>query len=400
MNENKRPRRRAATQALLVLVLLAVGAGSAALLMKSSPKATRKPSEPPARLVETVTVRVGDHPTPVTAMGSVVAAREATLYPEVAGRIVAVGDNFIPGGRVTEGDRLLRLQDADYRLAVRQREAKVAQAKAALDRELGQQEVARREYQLLGEDLPPEEKALVLRGPQLASAEADLAEAEAALAQARLDLSRTDVQAPFDGVITERSVALGSRVTTNTALLSLVATDTFWVRVDLPVDALKWLDVPEDNGGKGSAVRLHRSDWPEGATRSGRVLRLVPSLEREARLAQLLVAVPDPLAQEPENRGQPRLLVNDYVEATLQGRTLEGVVALDRPLLRGGDRVWLLEDGRLVIRKVEVVFRGPEKVLVRAGLEDGDRVIATELATPVAGMALRTAQATRGGGAQ
>ncbi|HKJ76252.1 MAG TPA: efflux RND transporter periplasmic adaptor subunit [Gammaproteobacteria bacterium] len=400
MSESKRPLRRGLVQAVVVLILLAVGGAGAAFLMKSAPKASRKAAEPPARLVETVPARMGDHPTPVTAMGSVRAAQEATLYPEVAGRIVAVGDNFIPGGRVAKGELLLRLQDADYRLAVRQREAKVAQAEAALEREFGQQEVARREYQLLGEDLPPEERALVLRRPQLASAKADLAEAKAALDQARLDLSRTEVRAPFDGVITGRSVALGSRVTTGTAMLTLVATDTFWVRVDLPVDALKWLEVPEDDGGKGTTVTLRRSDWPQGEHRTGRVLRLIPSLEREARLAQLLVAVPDPLAQEADNRGKPRLLVNDYVEATLAGRTLEGVVALDRALLRGGDRVWILEDGKLVIREVEVAFRGPSKVLIAAGVEDGDEVVATELATPVPGMALRTAEAARDGGPQ
>lgn len=397
MNENKRPRGRGWAQAVVVVVLLALGAAGAGFLMQSAPKASRKPAAAPARLVETVTARVGDHPTPVTAMGSVLAAREATLYPEVAGRIVAEGENFLPGGRVAEGELLLRLEDADYRLAVRQAEAKVAQAEAALEQEHGQQAVARREYQLLGEELPPGEKALVLRKPQLASAEADLAEARAALAQARLDLSRTGVRAPFAGVITERSVALGSRVTTNTALLGLVATDTFWVRVDLPVGALKWLEVPEAGEGGGSEVALRRSDWPAGSSRAGRVLRLIPSLEREARLAQLIVAVPDPLAQAADNRGKPRLLVNDYVEATLVGRTLEDVVALDRALLRGGDRVWLLEDGKLVIREVDVAFRGPTQVLLRSGVEAGDRVVATELATPVAGMALRTADATGGG---
>lgn len=398
MNESKRPVRRVLVQVVVVLVVLAVGAGAVAFLMQSAPKASRRSAEAPARLVETVTARVGDHPTPVSAMGTVVAAREATLYPEVSGRIVAVGDNFVPGGRVAEGDLLLRLEDADYRLAVRQREAQVARAEAALEREHGQQEVARREYQMLGEELAPEERALVLRKPQLASAEAELAEAEAALAQARLDRSRTEIRAPFDGVITGRSVALGARVTTNTALLTLVATDTFWVRVDLPVDALKWLEVPEDNGGKGSAVALRRSDWPAGTTRAGRVLRLIPSLEQEARLAQLLVAVPDPLALAPEHRGQPRLLVNDYVGATLSGRTLEGVVALDRALLRGGSRVWVLEDGRLAIREVDVAFRGPEEVLIRSGIADGDEVVATDLASPVSGMALRTAEDPEGEG--
>ena len=390
-------RTRWALQSGIALALLAIGIGTAALLLDSAPKAGRRAAQRPAHLVETMPAKAGDHRTRVTAMGSVVAAREATLYPEVTGRIVSVGEHFLPGGRLRQGEVILRLDDADYRLAVRQADSAVAKARAALAQERGQQAVAERESKLLGGKLTPQEKALVLRKPQLASAEAALADTKASLAQAKLNLERTVVKAPFDGVITERSVALGSRVTPATALLSLVSTETFWVRLDLPLTSLHWIDVPQAPGEHGSPVRLRQSSWPKGVYRTGEVLRLVPKLESDARLAQLLVAVPDPLAQRPEHRGLPRLLVNDYVEATVEGKTLTNVFALDRALLHGGDRIWLFSKGQLEVRPVEVAFRGPEQVLIRDGLSAGDRVVTTDLTAPVPGMALRTVEAPAGG---
>lgn len=107
-------------------------------------------------------------------------------------------------------------------------------------------------------------------------------------------------------------------------------------------------------------------------------------------MAQLLVEVPDPLAMRPENRGLPRLLVNDYLQATIEGRVLRNTVALDRALLHGGDRVWLFAEGQLVVRPVKVLFRGPERVYIGEGLSAGDRVVTTDLSSPIPGMALRT----------
>lgn len=381
--------RRWPLQLGLVLLLLVIAAAGTLIMMASAPKAVRKPSEKIARLVEVMPVQLGDHQAEVAAMGQVVAASEAILYPDVVGRIVDVNERFIPGERVGAGEELLRLDDADYRLTVRQRRSALAQAEAALAREQGQQQVARREYEMLGEAIAADERGLVLREPQLASAKATREDARAALDRARLDLRRTVVKAPFDGIITEKSVALGTRVSNTSPLLTLVAVDRFWVRVDLPVEALKQINIPADPEEAGSSVKLRRGDWPEGVYREGRVLRLIPQLEEQARLAQILVEVRDPLALLPEHEGLPRLLINDYVEAFIEGRILKQTVALERSLLHGGDRVWLFENGKLTIRSVDVVFRNRERVFVRQNLKAGDRLVSTELSSPVAGMALR-----------
>lgn len=83
---------------------------------------------------------------------------------------------------------------------------------------MGQQEVARREFSMVQQDIAPEAAALVLREPQLESAKARVAAAEVAIAQAQLDLERTQVRTPFAALVLERSVSAGSQVSEGQAL--------------------------------------------------------------------------------------------------------------------------------------------------------------------------------------
>jgi hypothetical protein len=102
------------------------------------------------------------------------------------------------------------------------------------------------------------------------------------------------------------------------------------------------------------------------------------------------VSVRDPLGREAEAGAEPLLLLGSFVRVEIQGRVLDGVAALDRRLLRDGDRVWVMRtDGTLDIRPVSVAFGGDRRVLISHGLEDGERVVTTDLPAPVDGMPLR-----------
>ena len=86
-------------------------------------------------------------------MGTVVPAESVTLQPQVDGEIVFVSDDLEPGGLLSAGDELLRIDPRDYELAVLQRESEVAQAQSTLRLEQGQQSIAKREFELLSESM-------------------------------------------------------------------------------------------------------------------------------------------------------------------------------------------------------------------------------------------------------
>lgn len=385
--QNKRPWLR---RLMPVSVLLA-GAVVAMLLMQTGPSAKREPPPRQARLVETQPVVFGTARTRIEAMGTVIPAESVTLQPQVSGEIIAVSDDLEPGGLLRAGDELLRIDPQDYELAVLQRESEVAQAESALRLELGQQAIAKREFELLNETMEEEDRDLVLRKPQLESVRAQLALARASLKKAKLDLQRTRVTAPFNAIVESRPVEVGSRVTMTNTLAMLAGTDTCWVEVSVPVKELQWISVPRGNEATGSRVRISNpAAWGEGVSREGRVIRLAGDLEKEGRMARLIVEADDPFALKPESSDRPIMLMDSYVSVEIEGRQLEDVAAIAREHLRDGDRLWIMgADDTLEIRKVDIAFRGHDRIFVTQGVEGGERLVVTDLAAPVAGMPLR-----------
>ena len=370
----------------LPVTVIAAGFFIAFALVETAPKAERKAPEPQALLVDAVEITLRDVRVRVQGMGPVTPAREVEVRAQVGGEIVELSDELIPGGLFREDDPLLRIEPKDYELVVRQRRSEVAEAERDLKLELGQQEVARREYELLGEVITDEDRELVLRRPQLASARLRLAAAEAALEDAELDLARTAVKAPFNAFVRDKHVDVGEIVATTTPLVTLVGTDEFWVEISLPVDDLRWLEIPRRGDARGSPVEIHAT----GGKRKGHVARLAGDLEPEGRMARIIVSVSDPMALDPGREDEPGLLIGAYVRAEILGKRIEQVAPLARGLVREGGVVWVIDENEtLEIRPVDIVYRGREQVIVAGGLQEGDRVISTDLPAAVAGMPLR-----------
>jgi RND family efflux transporter MFP subunit len=379
------------TKLVLPVVIITTGVLFASHMIKNKPKSQRQRPAQMARLVEVIPVEPHDVSVTIKAMGAVVPAREVELKSQVAGKIIEMDPKIIPGGLFEQGQSLIRIEPDDYQLLVQQRQSDVANAESSLKLEQGNQAIAKQEYDLLGEEISPSDRELVLRQPQLASAQAALEAAQARLDQAKLDLNRTHITAPFNAVVKDKYVDLGAMVSQSTPLVSLTGTDEYWVVAMVPVQDLKWIQIPPRNGSEGSKVKIYNpSDWDENVFREGQVLHLGGELEEKGRRAQVLISIRDPLALTPENAGKEPLLINSYVRVEIEGRTIPSVVRLDRKLLRDGDNVWFLtSEGTLAIRPMEVAYRGEDSVLIRDGIDPNDQIITTDLATPVEGMALR-----------
>lgn len=392
--KSERKRRWLAPLGIVLFAILA----SAAMLM-TGPKATRTPPPRSARLVEIVPVHLADQRTVVEVMGTVLAEQEIQLTPRVSGAIVKTSPEFIPGGFFRKGDLMVQIDPADYELQVRQRASALAQAEVAYRLELGNQDVARREYELLGETIAEVDRDLVLRTPQLEAARVSVDAAQAALEAAELALSRTRIVAPFNGVLRERAATLGAVVGTGSPLGRFAGTDVFWVEASVPVDELRWIVIPRMAGDHGASARVtSETAWGKGIGRTGSVIRLRAGLEEQGRMARILIAVPDPLGMQPENQGTPRMILSTYVGVEIEGRTVPRAALIPRAVLRQDNTVWLAgADDRLEIRPVDVLFRGAGEV-VASGLSQGERLVTTDLSAPVEGMPLRIEGAQEGDG--
>lgn len=391
MEEKKQvtiPTGRKMLKIVLPFAVLIIAVIVALCITGTAPKARRSPPVREAPLVEVLTVRYSSERVTIPAMGSVIPAREITLKSQVAGKIVKINPRFTEGGYLKAGEEILRIDDQDYRLAVAEQHSAVVDAEYTLKLEMGRQDVAKREWELLSKGAPQGslDSELALRKPHLEKAQADLEAARAALKQTELNLARTVVRAPFSCIVRTKSVDLGSHVSSQDQLAELVGTDQYRVRASVPLDRLKWISIPRGMDDQGSKVHILYGNTV-GYEREGTVVKLLGDLEEEGRMARILIAVDDPLdLKSPENT-RPPLLIGEYVRLEIGGPELDGVVALPRSALRDGRNVWVAgDDDTLDIRAVDIAWRGETTVLVRNDLRDGERIITTGLSAPIQGM--------------
>ena len=325
----------------------------------------------------------------VSSQGQARPRTQINLVPQVSGRITYVNPDFIEGGFFEAGETLVRIDDADYRLAVTRADAQVAQATQALAREQAESDLARSEWEELGEG---EASSLTLREPQLAEARAQLAAARATLQSARLDLQRTRVSAPFTGRVRTKAAGLGQFVNAGTPLGEVFSTDTVLVRLPLTDFELGILGIPvaySAGDEPGIPVTLTATLAGEAQTWMGRITRTDSAIDPQTRVLYAIAEVDDPYGAAAEN-GAP-LAVGLFVNAEIVGREVENAYILPRAALRGEDSVYVAEPGGLLsIRTVDVVTSSTERLVVSSGVSAGDMVVVSPVRGASDGMRIQS----------
>ena len=379
--------RRFVISLLLAFMVIVITVGLVVFIQMTEPSAKKSgATRKSAALVETVIAELGNFHPEILALGTVEPAKEIMLSSRVSGQVLEISSGLIPGGFVKKGDLLLKIDPADFQTTLDMRQSELHQAEAALQVELGRQNVARQEFEFLGEEIDSTNRALILREPQIESARAVVEAAKAAVANAELNLAWTKVYVPFDAQILTRNVNVGSQVTTGDTVANLVGIDTYWIIATVPIRYLGWIKIP-GKADIGSPVTIRKPEvWGANITREGRVEQLIGKLDDQTRMARLLITIEDPLAR---NLKGPSLLIGMVVETSISGRLLENVYRLNRDIVRKGDTVWVLKDGKLEVRDVNIVYSDVNYAYIDEGIESGERIVVTNLATVANGILLR-----------
>jgi RND family efflux transporter MFP subunit len=353
------------------------------VIVKNKPRAQRQPPAVSAPTVVIVNAARSSFTPRIQTTGVVRAARDVVISPEIGGRVAWVAPNLVPGGRVKKGETLVRIDDRELALLVEESKARVAQADLALTLEKSQGERARRELAMIGDSkLSGGPLALALREPQLKNAEAQREGAGHALARAELNLTRATIRAPMDAVVQTERAEVGQLASPQTALATLVGVDVAWVYASIPVDRLRFMEIGEGERGASAEVTQILGDGRD-ASRPARVVRLLGELESETRTAQIILELVKPF--DPIEGGLP-LLPGAFVDVTVTGIPLEGVIAIPRIALVNDATVWIVDaEDRLRRRPIDIVWRDKSVVVVKEGIDDGERIVTTPIPAAVEG---------------
>ncbi len=318
----------------------------------------------------------------VEAQGSVAPRTESDLVAEVAGRITWVSPHLAPGGFFEEGDLLAQIDTSDYELAVERAEAALTRAQSELA--LARNHLERR-------------RSLAERGVASAAsldeavntervATAALRDARALRSQARRDLERSRIKAPFAGRVREKRVDVGQFVGRGAGVARIYAVDYAEVRLAIPDQEAAFVDLPIDYRGEageneGPEVLLRARFAGREYSWTGTIVRTEGEIDPRTRMIQTVARIQDPYGRSAQ-ADRPPLAVGMFVNAEIGGRLLQDVVVLPRSALRGRDQVVVVDaEHRLRLRRIEILRKERDAVVIAGGLAPGEFVCTSPLET-------------------
>jgi membrane fusion protein (multidrug efflux system) len=312
------------------------GAAKSALAAAVSDKAA-----PSTVAVEVVTAATASMPQMITAVGSLRSDESVTLRPEVAGRVVKIG--FDEGRPVGKNAVLVKLDPAINEAEVQQAKANLTLAKSKYERAIDLQ------------------KQGFISGQARDEAENNLKVAEAAEALAAARLAKTEIRAPFSGIIGLRSVSIGDYVKEGQDMVNLESIDPLKVDFRVPEIYLKQVQV-----GQTLEVAL---DALPGRTHPGNVTAINPLVDTGGRAIVIRALV---------KNADTALRPGMFARVKLFTREAQDALVLPEQALvpQGEDQyVYRVVDGKSVRTKVEVGQRRDSRVEILKGVAAGDTIV-------------------------
>lgn len=323
--------------------------------MQAQAKVSAPKQQPVYPAIEVKRVQPSQYASSVEGYGEAMPQYQLTLAAQISGQVMQLTPEFATGNRVKQGQLLARIEDSSYQQQVSDAQKAVADAKLALLEEQRQGEQAKQEWRRSGLEGEPD-SPLVLRQPQLEAAQAALEQAQRQLASAKVDLSNTEIRAPFDAVIVSRDIQPGTYLQQGGGVATLYSTEVMEVRI--PLSEQQWFALGQFQLGKQNHVTLTSGDghrhW------QGYAARMEQHLSSDDRQRALIVAVDKPLEQS-----QP-LHPGSFVTATIAGAKQSGLWQLPATAISQDNTLWLVnEQNSITPFAAQKVFEDAQWVYVK-----------------------------------
>ncbi|MES0882693.1 efflux RND transporter periplasmic adaptor subunit [Roseibium sp. SCP14] len=334
----------------LALVMLA-GVAIYVSTLEDPVEANQDASATTLRPVGYVSAEVGDHAGVVSVFAEVTPRWQVELRSRVSGVADQVAPTALGGFRVARDTVLLTLEDAPYLANLEEARSTLKTAEFELLQKEKKRDIALKDWRAVNPNVEPPEMAIHL--PEVHVAEQRVAAAKARVGAAEFDLRSTTIRAPFDAIITKRSVSPGQSVNEGDVLFSLLDDSQLDIRVSLSAKQWRLL---ADNWDEAQALLFSEAGEFVG---EANVKRGGGFLEPKSRRYQLFLEV--------ENSDSTAVLPGQFVRVALPGRTISSTLQIPESALTQNGFVWYVDDNdRLQRFEATALFRNNGEVIVEA----------------------------------
>ena len=353
----------------------------AATLMATAPVLEPSSIEKIATTVRVVKIQPKSVQLKVNSQGSVMPSTESQLIPEVSGKVSWMSPNLVAGGYFNDQEILVRVDDTDYKTKLDRAQANLTRAEA--EQQHNEFEYRRMQSLVKRNLVSRSQLENALRAFRVA--EASLQDATANFNQAEQDLSRTQIKAPFAGLVRAENVDIGQFVSRGNPIATIYAGNQAEVRLPIADRQLAFLNIPVSIRGEipkefQPEVTLTAQYAGQTLAWKGTIVRSEAEIDVSSRMVQLVARV--------ESSSNPvPLSIGLFVSAEIEGLAANNIVVLPREALRNDNQVLIVDkENRLRFRKIDTLRLYQDDLLIRSGLEAGERVCVSPIQTVIEGM--------------
>lgn len=336
-------------QILVPIVIVVLAFFAVKRLIASAPEPRSKEIVEIIIQADVIESTPSEYSTRVDTFGTVSGRDQARIIPQVSARITWISDDFRVGNFVKKGDLIAKLERTDLEALHAAQLSNVADIERAITEENVLATQAEDDWIASGRDIK-DASDFRLRKPQLKSLYANMEAAEFALRKAKIDINRTEITAPFDGLVAERDANLGELANTQTSLGQIYSSDKAEVRLSLTPKQyqemkanLNFSEIPTEE----RQVILTPPNQPD-ISRSATLVRMDPVIDSRNQVLYMIAEIDHPFD---EKKG--RLEIGTFVKASLKGRTIPDCYKIPEAAIINDSYIWIVQEEKL--NKLNVV---------------------------------------------
>ncbi len=367
---------------LLLVALGILGIGFAGMSLLSSLREESPKKDPALReiVVNAEAVALGEVAAEIVAYGRLKSAQPVVINSEVNGTLEKGDVNFRPGQRFRRNQLLIKVDTRQIKLEISTAKSELLKALASVLPEIrvdfpDEYAVWQDYFNRCSFDLPvPRLPEAANNNIKLYLSRFNVYNIYFSIRDLEIRQEKHFMHAPFDGAIIEADMRPGSNVRSGTRIGEIISLEELEMVVPLTVDDVQWIE--PDQPVLLTSAEL-RGEW------HGTIKRIGKTIDQQTQTVQVYILVDD----------ADQLYDGIFLKATIPGRTVSSAVRFLRRALYRQKYVYLIEDGVLVFRQVEVVRSETDSIIVSGGLADGEMLVIDVLQGVSPGMPARVKNA-------
>ena len=315
----------------------------------------------------------------INSNGTTTPLTQTVLTAEVGGEVIYRSKKFSEGSSVIEGEILAKIDDTDLQLQYKNALLQLANAEVQYSLQLAEAEVAKEAWEKIGDGVASD---LTLKKPQIKQAEALLEVANAQVSSAEKKLNKTEIVAPYAGRIQNVNIDLGTTIIPGQPVGAIYTSSEIEVTLAVKDNDLQFLSIPMDgrklDPSEQALVKIKSFYKGKNQTWVGRLERVDGVIDPITRMINLIAVFKNDFIET----DKPNLPIGLFVEAQIDGIILNDVFSIPVNSISENNEVYIVnKNNELVSRKLSILKKYSDFVIVKNGLKAGERIVTSKLST-------------------